>query len=237
MKTQTQMTEKNSMKTLILIAASLLPMLANAGDGGGVNGPNFSGQSIPVQLDGSIDATQVDEAMRVCYVTGDPSRGVHSMLSQVADVFYKDRIEAGKNPSVFLNQTNAIKDGTHYFGLTAQAYYPEVDSTSVSIEATRNGVYSSFNLRTASGKNIYLNAEGVFPTVVASVEASCEAYDVWGSCENPRKIAKDIQIKLGRFHGIAAALRNPETGRETTFKVNTVSLVDCLSSELQRRAK
>jgi len=62
-----------------------VPINRRFGQWSRVNGPNLSPTSIPVQLDRGISVEQIGDAMNVCLLNGDSTRGLKSVAQELVE--------------------------------------------------------------------------------------------------------------------------------------------------------
>jgi hypothetical protein len=243
---------KNLMMTAA-VGALMLPSLGwSAADGRGHNGPDLAPVSIPVQLDRGIRADHMNEAISVCFAKGDSKRGVVSLnqrlLAQLSgqsvDVIAKgvnfDSTQASedKQNKTFLPQMRAWET----FGAYSK-YELLLAGTGHPNEVIPDGVFGfafvpGFSAPMPSFDGVVLRLAGAFPKVKYSSIVQDSGYDEYGRVNDQYRILRGLSIETdANAYGTSVALYNWLTNRKTTVTVNTVEYVECLKSELQKRAE
>ncbi|MFL5812113.1 MAG: hypothetical protein ACJ763_00930 [Bdellovibrionia bacterium] len=222
---------KNLMMTAA-VGALMLPSLGwSAADGRGHNGPNLAPTSIPVSLDHGISAGKVQQAMTVCFTTGDSKAGIVSVLHRLAD-----EITGGHGGS---------SDYTYYgtaeeYG-SSKAFY----SKGYIYHALETTGYGSFRFYpklelhdTEDSGTVTLQLPAVLPSVSYQSIVQDTGYDEYGRESKSDRILMGISINFDpSVYGTAVRLINSNTHVKSAITVNTVEYVECLKNELQRRAE
>jgi hypothetical protein len=222
---------KNLMMTAA-VGALMLPSLGwSAADGRGHNGPNLAPVSIPVALDHGISAGKVQEAMKVCFITGDSKAGIVSVLRRLAD-----EITAGHGGQPYYSYYGTAEE----YG-TSKTFYSNGNIYAV----LRMVGYGAFRFSpklevnaSEDGPTVTLALPAVFPGVRYQSVAQDTGYDEYGREVKSERILMGVSIDFDpAVYGTAVRLINTDTHVKTAITVNTVEYVECLKSELQKRAE
>jgi hypothetical protein len=233
------MTKAFEMKNLVMTAAVgalMLPSLSwSAADGRGHNGPDLAPTSIPVALDHGIRSGQVEEALRVCYAAGDTKTGVVSLLQRLAK-----ELTGGK-----ANNPDYAPDYAYsYYG------FADEDSSRKEFSVTGwiddSGPYASpwhyLKSDTPETVKFFPNLEHKTPAPMPRVRYQAVAqdtgYDEYGRLIQSERILRGVSIDIQpAVYGTSVKLINSQTGVKSAITINTVEYVECLKSELQKRAE
>jgi hypothetical protein len=232
------------MKTFLMIlgAAALTSVSVFAGENGsGYNGPDLHPVSIPVRLDRGISLASVREALKVCVASGNETIGLQSLLQNLA----AQMGAAFENQSAFLKVNLYVENKVSFYPAGGRIQLPGV---ALPQQLTAGSSFSQTNQPSSLTISIYGSAntldlgtsgDVIFPYISYDEILSEGTYDDFGNLNEESKILGGIQVKAGITSGQSLArvpVINQRTHVATKFTLNAEELMQCLQSELQKRA-
>ncbi|RZA05745.1 MAG: hypothetical protein EOP11_12120 [Proteobacteria bacterium] len=233
--------------TLSIVAFALTAASSFAGDGGGINGPNLSGKSIPAALDGGTTWGNVIQAFYGCMVSNKFDRdGSIPVLKRLTEELTNKKVDEPGSP--YITQFYARRDLRDPRGEFNAGSFPRSECA----EGTRDCMGKSpfnhalrFNLSVdgifrlqISRPDKYNQAEtflrGVEPIVSVKwnkSEVICDGYDELGDCLNQREILLGVTI-VKHFSNTVIPLINEQTNQPTPLSINGDEVLACINSKL-----
>lgn len=242
---------------LLVLGVSMNAAWASSGDGGGINGPDLGGESIPVGLDGGLTVEGIKEAVLACYVKSDSRSTLLKKYSQM--VLGEPVDEPGSRlitrPNAFRYEVRDSREKLYIMALSNVVVDRANCSESEAICHEPNYLvwmstmkYGDLNLpytfdvdfgtRLKLGERPFtLTATDAMPMIGWKGEQYvCDGYDELGRCVSERTYVSEARIQKGNNHGTAVPLWNKNTGQLTAVRLNAEEVYQCLLTELRQSA-
>lgn len=244
--------------TALLVALGAAPSAwaRSGGDGGAFNGPNLSGQSIPVEMERGITRKQARDAMKAC-VAGDGSSGSVSLMDRIYQQAFgkpRERHQAILNAVEFYDTYSTPPAGrvtfrsSVWFG--SRGNIRSVLSASVNTDGRAGDLSVMVCLNESPNEtgcpdevNRFDVIAGVAVALIAEIPYLSydsvnkeSSFDDWGREVSERHILQGVRIQLPKEYGSAVPTINRTTGKKSKLTLNLVEYAECLNAELQRRA-
>jgi hypothetical protein len=202
------------------------------GNGEGYSGPNVSGSSIPMELDGATGVESLIEATKVCEESlardlyqqiwkkpfdGDAALGAYNFSDDIGN----NVISGFIYPYFDLNFYDEDGIGCGLY------YTPDEDAYNVRVVAERECV-----LPNATSTVFDLSPERSFPRIDYKMTKDCQ-YDEFGNESNCQMFLTDVEVNtfgpiLGKVYFI-----NSKSQSKTELFYGHKSYVECLKSQIQ----
>ncbi len=235
------MIHNTTVLTLLALGASLAYADAPRpnGNGGAYNGPDLSGQSIPISLDRAITLADLNRSYEVCWTSA-----MKDIWSQVNKQTFPSEKQPFTQVHVAINSKLATKtwaQGTNE--------YPAVGANGLSLdESGAGGLYVSMirdNLPPSgyTAVGLRLPNSKVFPVLQFKFKnyrpADAIAYpsnylDRFGRVILERVELTKVTLKVPDHFSITQPLENKSNGAPTTVTINIPKLTECLRTEISR---
>ncbi len=223
---------KTSIRSALALLLASLPSVATANpfpSGGGHNGPDLNGESIPVQVDRLITKAEVGEKIFGC---------VGQVLTEISQQFYRSSevsVFARSSTMYDTAHNNSIGrvDGSFY----ANYHLPFVnDYVSIQYEGyvKNKNTSEAFLSITFAKPNVYLSfSTPDFPFVRFDAEYADSVYDDLGNIDHTKVKVSNIRIYAPKELRIDEPLTNTQTGQKTALTMNVRQYVDCIKTSIQ----
>ncbi len=233
------------MKVFSIVFAGLITstLVLAGGNGGGYNGPDLQPVSIPVSLERGISLTAVGDAIKVCAVTGDEKSGLQSLAQKIAaQMGGKVKVDSDKAYYYVYRDKGRINFSHTSVGVMLPgdewvkqqmgvAAHPSNESRPWSVFDVNLQWGQYVGLRTPSGAE--------FPYIAYEQVLNEGTYDDFGTLQQETVILGGLKVVAAVPEGQSLAqmpLINVSTQAASKFTVNAEEYIQCLQSELQKRA-
>lgn len=236
------------------------------GNGGGYQGPDLNGISIPVRLDRGITLENAQNAVFTCMISGDRASGRVALLARfVRQVYGGDRIDhiSGQQSAVesvpwepgMPNELLAKGYASYYTDglpggqrgvLTVQnreVGFPEFGEIGKDVVSRVLSLYFQRPDALTASSGVRAQTQYDFPRLVFDQIVPDVGYDEWGAITYRASLLKNIAIRTGGPLSANTPLvvyRDWGTPKQTVTRlkvtINTQEYVECLQTELQKRA-
>jgi hypothetical protein len=213
-------------RNLVLLTLASLPAFADpSGNGGGYNGPNLAGTSVPVSVDRAVTTKQVRAAYLACALELSDKLGQQILKGQ------KFRNSISSNGADGLYGDSDISEYTYWNtsdNMRTHGFLVLHGRDTAAQGAFQFILEGNYTVRAA------LEIKEGLPRFLYTTEIPDGGYDELGNPIQDSMSAKDLKMSYPTNYGPAVPLVNTDTLRVTSVTVNMVKFANCLIAQVQQ---